>query len=139
MEAGCITPAHFMITQSSSSPRSRQGGPHDSHLYLRPTHTNSDTKAHSQAKLRRCSLRRSLARWAVGRRARACAGGLLAHAREREREREERARESVRGGRGGRRTAAASPRTKRVAARELEGARGAIIKVTIVFYSTTKL
>ena len=50
MEAGCITPAHFMITQPSSGPRSRQGGPHDSHLHLRPPRT----QAHSHRIPTRC-------------------------------------------------------------------------------------
>ena len=50
MEAGCITPAHFMIAQPSSGPRSRQGGPHESHLHLRPPRT----RAHSHRIPTRC-------------------------------------------------------------------------------------
>ena len=42
--------AHFMITQLSSGPRSRQGGPHDSHLHLRPART----QAHSHCIPTRC-------------------------------------------------------------------------------------
>ena len=50
MEVGCITPTHFMIAQPSSGPRSRQGGPHDTHLHLRPPRT----QAHSHRIPTRC-------------------------------------------------------------------------------------
>ena len=51
MEAGCITSAHFMITQPSSGPtRSWQGGPHDSHLHLRSLRTQE----HSHLITTRC-------------------------------------------------------------------------------------
>ena len=48
--AGAHTPTHFMIVQPSSGPRSRQGGPHDSHLHLRPPRT----QAHSHRITNRC-------------------------------------------------------------------------------------